>query len=77
MAPMQQKSLKKWSFHLRYSAVEEWVANNVISSQFEIEIFEIGRKRQAGWYHGSPYSSRPLSKKMKGDESFCYCFEFL
>ena len=27
MAPMQQKSLKKWSFRLRYSVVEEWVAS--------------------------------------------------
>jgi hypothetical protein len=37
MAPMQQKSLKKWSFHLRYSAVEEWVARNVISSHLRLE----------------------------------------
>lgn len=31
MAPMLQKSLKEWSFHLPYSVVEEWVAGNAMS----------------------------------------------
>lgn len=31
MAPMQQKSPKKWSFPLPYSVVEEWVASKAMS----------------------------------------------
>jgi hypothetical protein len=31
MAPMQQKSPKKWSFRLLYRTVEQWVASKAVS----------------------------------------------
>jgi hypothetical protein len=31
MAPMRQKSPKKWSFRLLYNEVEQWVASKAVS----------------------------------------------